>query len=319
MKISKKSSSQASWSLLAEGVASARVEAHNVRSFFDQMKSSIDSNEDLKEEIYKMCGDNLLSIPKILDKLERNLDKTNYALIIMGKDFYRQKLTHEDRERVDMASKYNSSVRKVARLFMAGKGKNFMVKTFPQTLGGDVKKGQTFLQILRSMLKKSDFKVLKSSDIQGVIYSSESTPSYVDNSGVPYEYYSEESEGVVGQNMLLEYKLSLKDIRSALSKNRIDTSKLMSDFGTVSKNDLRMLGIYLSQSLSQPTEFLIEEIDDRIYKSESEYLLSYGEVEEFSFDITDMGVVGSDLVIKEKVMMTKDGITFQQEDFDEYM
>jgi len=92
MKISKKSSSQASWSLLAEGVSSARVEAHNIRSFFDQMKSSIDSNEDLKEDIYKMCGDNLLSIPKILDKLERNLDKTNYALIVMGKDFYRQKL-----------------------------------------------------------------------------------------------------------------------------------------------------------------------------------------------------------------------------------
>ena len=124
----KQSSSQAGWSLLTAGVSDARVEAHIVRLAVSQM---IDALEDspLKEEFYKLCGDNLEAIPKHLSKMERSLDKTNYALITMGSDFYRQRLTHEDRESVDMASKYNptpsQSVRKSAtggKLIVGGRG-----------------------------------------------------------------------------------------------------------------------------------------------------------------------------------------------------
>ena len=57
--------------------------------------------------MYKRCGDNFEALPRHLSKLERSLDRTNYALISMGSDWYRQRLTHEDREMVDMASKYN--------------------------------------------------------------------------------------------------------------------------------------------------------------------------------------------------------------------
>ena len=122
----KKSSSQASWSILSQGVSSARVEAHIVRTHMNQMIEAIKENPQLAEEIYKRCGDNFEGLPRHLSKLERSLDRTNYALISMGSDWYRQRLTHEDREMVDMASKYNptpfpstskqSSAKRVAKM-----------------------------------------------------------------------------------------------------------------------------------------------------------------------------------------------------------
>ena len=122
----KKSSSQASWSILSEGVSSARVEAHIIRTHVNQMVEAIKQHPQVAEEVYKRCGDNFEAIPKHLSKLERSLDRTNYALISMGGDWYRQRLTHEDREMVDMASKYNptpfpstskqSSIERVAKM-----------------------------------------------------------------------------------------------------------------------------------------------------------------------------------------------------------
>ena len=100
-------SSQASWSILSQGVSSARVEAHIVRTHMNQMVEAIKENSQLADEIYKRCGDNFEALPRHLSKLERSLDRTNYALISMGSEWYRQRLTHEDREMVDMASKYN--------------------------------------------------------------------------------------------------------------------------------------------------------------------------------------------------------------------
>ena len=106
-RMNKKASSQASWSILSEGVSSSRVESHIVRTHVMQMIEAIKEHPKLAEEIYKRCGDNFEAIPKHLSKLERSLDRTNYALITMGSEWYRQRLTHEDREMVDMASKYN--------------------------------------------------------------------------------------------------------------------------------------------------------------------------------------------------------------------
>ena len=100
----KKASSQASWSILAGGVSNARVEAYKLRVAINQMEKAL-VNSPVKDEIYRLCGDNFLSLPQILSELERQLDKTNYALITMGEDFYRQRLTHSDRETVDVASK----------------------------------------------------------------------------------------------------------------------------------------------------------------------------------------------------------------------
>lgn len=100
----KKASSQASWSILAGGVSNARVEAYKLRVAVNQMEKAI-LNSPAQEEIHRLCGDHFLAIPEILSEIERQLDKTNYALIAMGEPFYRQRLPHSDRETVDTASK----------------------------------------------------------------------------------------------------------------------------------------------------------------------------------------------------------------------
>ena len=105
-RIRRTASSQASWSLLSSGVSQARVDAHIIRLTVNQLLNSLEKSK-LKEEIYKHVGDNLEAIPKHLSKLERSLDRTNYSLITLGSDWYRQKLIHEDRETVDLASKFN--------------------------------------------------------------------------------------------------------------------------------------------------------------------------------------------------------------------
>jgi len=103
---SKTASSQASWSILAGGVSEARVEAYKLRIAIDQMVNALKDSPAI-EEVYRLCGDTFLTVPEVLSKIERHLDKTNYALIQMGSDFYRQRLPHSDRETVDIASKYN--------------------------------------------------------------------------------------------------------------------------------------------------------------------------------------------------------------------
>jgi len=121
--MNKRASSQASWSILSEGVSSSRVQAHILRSFCNQIKDTLENCDDeLREEIYQQFGDVLNGIPQALSRLERNLDMTNYALIKMGEGFYRQRLTHTDREKVDLASKYNQDpVKKVALTYLKGK------------------------------------------------------------------------------------------------------------------------------------------------------------------------------------------------------
>lgn len=106
LKRDKKASSQASWSILAGGVSDARVEAYKLRIAINQMVEALKDSPAI-EEIYRLCGDSFLTIPDTLSKIERHLDKTNYALITMGADFYRQRLPHSDRETVDIASKYS--------------------------------------------------------------------------------------------------------------------------------------------------------------------------------------------------------------------
>ena len=106
LKRSKTASSQASWSILAGGVSDARVEAYKLRIAIDQMVNALQDSPAI-EEVYRLCGDTFLTIPDVLSKIERHLDKTNYALIQMGSDFYRQRLPHSDMETVDIASKYN--------------------------------------------------------------------------------------------------------------------------------------------------------------------------------------------------------------------
>jgi hypothetical protein len=119
----KQSNSQASWSLISEGVNSARVEAHRISVCVKQLIEGIKENPDLEEELQRLCGDVLLMIPRSSDNIAKELDKTTYALIKLGEGFYRQRLPQEDRELVDIASKFNPypSARRIASKYMSKK------------------------------------------------------------------------------------------------------------------------------------------------------------------------------------------------------
>ena len=117
----KRSSSQSSWALLASSVASARVESHRIRHLVNRGQKIVDNSE-AKDHLYEVAGDLLLGIPTRLTHLERLLDRTSYALSIMGDEFFRGRLSIDDKEMVDQAVKYSQSpfpdVRKVASKYL---------------------------------------------------------------------------------------------------------------------------------------------------------------------------------------------------------
>jgi hypothetical protein len=98
-KINKKSSSQASWAVIMEGVSSSRVEAHRIRHLISRVQKLIDNSSE-KEHLYQVAGDIIVSLPQKLNKLENSLDRTSYALSIMGQDFLRGRLPLSDRNQV---------------------------------------------------------------------------------------------------------------------------------------------------------------------------------------------------------------------------
>lgn len=96
----KKASSQVSWSLLMEGVTSARVDLHRLHILLDRAQALVD-NSVAKEHLWQVAGDLILGIPAKLESVENSLDRTAYAMTKMGEEFLRGRLPLEDRLRVD--------------------------------------------------------------------------------------------------------------------------------------------------------------------------------------------------------------------------
>lgn len=118
----KQSASQTSWSLISAGVSSARVEAHRVQVAINQIIEAIKGSK-IEDEVYRLCGDAITMLPDATANIERELDKTSYALIKLGDAFYRQRLPHQDRELVDITSQYAPfpSPKKVATQYLKGR------------------------------------------------------------------------------------------------------------------------------------------------------------------------------------------------------
>lgn len=95
-------SSQAAWAILTEGVTDARVRAHRLSHLLNRAMTLVDRSEH-KDHFYQVAGDILEATPKQLEELERSLDRTSYALAVMGQDFLKGLLTISDREKVDNA------------------------------------------------------------------------------------------------------------------------------------------------------------------------------------------------------------------------
>lgn len=97
---SKRASSQVAWALLTEGVTEARVNLHRLRLMVDRGLSLIQESEK-RDHFYQMAGDLIEGAPSRLAEAERALDRTSYALTVMGEEFLRGRLPFDDRHKVD--------------------------------------------------------------------------------------------------------------------------------------------------------------------------------------------------------------------------
>jgi len=98
----KDASSQASWALLTEGVASARVEAHRLKHLITRALKLVETSEH-KEHLYQIAGDLIQTTPGRVGRLEVILDRTSLALAKMGEKFLEARLPLSDKNRVDEA------------------------------------------------------------------------------------------------------------------------------------------------------------------------------------------------------------------------
>jgi hypothetical protein len=120
----KTASSQAAWALLTEGVTSARIEAHRLRHLISRVQKLVEQSTH-REHIEQIAGDILLAVPKRLDHLEIDLDRTALALIKMGEEFLDARLPLSDKVRVEEAvmpafggGKMRTSVDKLAQRWL---------------------------------------------------------------------------------------------------------------------------------------------------------------------------------------------------------
>jgi hypothetical protein len=104
MRAPRKASSQVSWSLLTEGVTQARLEAHRLRLMLDRAMTLVETSP-AKDHLWQVAGDLIQGFPERLSDLERALDRTSYALVVMGEEFLRGRIPADDRYVVDDATK----------------------------------------------------------------------------------------------------------------------------------------------------------------------------------------------------------------------
>jgi len=107
----RKASSQVSWALLTEGVTQARLEAHRLRLMVDRAMAMVETSPE-KEHLWEVGGDLIQGFPERMSALERSLDRTSYALVVMGEDFLRGRIILDDRNVVDEATKSHPFARR---------------------------------------------------------------------------------------------------------------------------------------------------------------------------------------------------------------
>ena len=87
-----------------EGVTQARVEAHRLRLMVDRALALVETSP-ARDHLWQVGGDLILGLPERMSDLERSLDRTSYALVVMGEDFLRGRIPIDDRYVVDEATK----------------------------------------------------------------------------------------------------------------------------------------------------------------------------------------------------------------------
>jgi len=70
----------------------------------DRVQAMVDDSE-ARDHLYQVAGDILQGFPARLSAAERALDRTSYAMTVMGEDFLRGRISLDDREMVDESLK----------------------------------------------------------------------------------------------------------------------------------------------------------------------------------------------------------------------
>lgn len=126
----KTASSQVSWALLTEGVTHARVDVHRLRLLLHRALAMVESSE-AKDHLWQAAGDIIQGVPSLLQNVETALDRTSYALALMGEGFLRGRLPLDDRYFVDDGARPNptsgprekdSQAARVARRYLQAEG-----------------------------------------------------------------------------------------------------------------------------------------------------------------------------------------------------
>lgn len=94
-----------------EGVSTARVDLHRLRLLLDRAQAIVDASPH-KEQLWQSAGDLIMGIPSKLHDLELSLDRTSYAMVMMGESFLRGRIPLQDRNRVDEGMKAHPMVQK---------------------------------------------------------------------------------------------------------------------------------------------------------------------------------------------------------------
>lgn len=95
--------SQAAWPLLSEGLSAARLDAHRLRHLIHRALKLVETAEE-RDQIYRLAGDIIQAVPGVLESMEAHLDRTTYALVVLGEEHLRDRLSYNDRNLVDDAT-----------------------------------------------------------------------------------------------------------------------------------------------------------------------------------------------------------------------
>lgn len=175
----RKSSSEAAWALLTEGVASARLEAHGMRHLVIRGQRLVEASP-AKEHLYQVAGDLITSIPGRLSRLERILDRTSLALSKMGESYLSARLPLDDQVLVEEAVESPKRIRKsrvehLARLWMQKQA----LRGFWQRRNGGYSKPVEDLAGVRTFVTGPNIKGLPSTTSKSPQY------NYMERPGVP--------------------------------------------------------------------------------------------------------------------------------------
>lgn len=108
-----KDASDAAWALLAEGVADARLRVHTMGQLLTKF-TEVCRGPQHKELLAKLFGDLMHSLPDSVHQAESALDRTGYALAKLGEDTLKDRLSLEDRAKVEQGLQSHAPARRAA-------------------------------------------------------------------------------------------------------------------------------------------------------------------------------------------------------------